>query len=108
MTARRLALAWSAGATVGLLVGFLIGESVRDGLDLARLRRPEPREGAGTGTSATPTLIGRETGAQRLIPAQREPCQQRSPGGGLVCCRTGNHSSHLFPGTTQCTRDEGV
>lgn len=66
MTARRLALAWSAGATCGLLVGFLVGESVRDGLDLARLGRPEPRGGLLAGTESPEPRTAPQIGAQRL------------------------------------------
>ncbi len=109
---RRLVLAWSFGASLGLAVGFLLGESVRDGLDLARLGRSGPRTRAGTGTSATEALNAALRGAERFpFPAQRLPldddteaqawldagrCAAVSPGGGLRCIINGPHTGHWW------------
>ena len=136
MTARRLALAWSAGCCVGVAVGALAGSAVRVAADFRALRAAvRPRDGlaADLRPGARSNGNGAQEGAQRLrwvdlfgidpdytdglpvdefiernragfgdpIPAQRddEPCQQRSPGGGLICCRTGHHTAHLFEGS---------
>jgi hypothetical protein len=116
----RTVLAWSSGASLGLLVGWLAGYSTRDGLNLRRLSRPEtpasvtvrPREPL-NGSQAVEGRPSLEAALSGEIPAQRdEPCAERSPGGGLVCYQTGTHHAHTFAGTCAPDRkedtDEGI
>lgn len=102
MTARRLALAWCWGSVCGLVVGFLVGESVRDLAAFRALRRA----GSGPGAAQTPlghsgtveALNGAHRGAQPLIPSQRddEPCPHTL--GSLTCPFRGPHTSHAYQG----------
>lgn len=101
---RRYVLAWSAGCCLGVAVGALAGSVVRVAADFRRLRRPEPGPGAPQPPSGhsetTEALIGAHSGAQRLIPAQRddEPCPVTL--GPLTCPFRGTHTNHAFQSAT--------
>ena len=112
-------LAWCAGSTLGLVVGFLAGTVVRDRADVRELRqralmmgatpaerararqvppirrasapvRPVEARNAGRGTSGR---AGEGTPARAAIPAQRA-CPATL--GRLTCERVGTHAEHWW------------
>lgn len=86
VTARRLALAWATGASLGLLVGYAAGQAVRTGVELRQLRR-EARE-----AEEYWATVGRRPGPHTIAAAMALPTQRHtSPGGGLPCQRADEH-----------------
>lgn len=117
MSARRTVLAWSTGASCGLLVGWLYGSVTLDWLSWRAVRRP----GGRTGAPGTPGHLGPSAALTAPIPAQRddEPtlderghCTAMSPGGGLRCIVSGPHRGHWWEAVYAPDRkddtDEGI
>lgn len=89
-------LAWAAGASCGLIVGYLYGTVTLDWLSWRAVRRSQPRR-AVPGTERRPEPEAALTAA---IPAQRtdEPCPITL--GPLTCPFRGPHTSHAFQSGT--------
>lgn len=96
---RRLVLAWSTGASLGYVVGWLAGSNVLRMAEGHRLARPGPRTPARTGVETREAGNGAQAGAQPFI-VSAPKCGNVDPYSLNVCARERGHRGSHATGLT--------